>query len=105
MPNKLHATVTGDLDPIVDARTLDVEVMARLKLATGVAVAKSLERLPELIRDGEELVTMASGFLAGTSGLVVVTSDRLLFVTDALVAHLDVPMATVRRLPQSGAFS
>ena len=95
--------MTGDLDPIVDNRTLDVEVMAKLKLSTRVGVGKSLERLPQLLHDGEELLTMASGFLAGTSGLLVITSERLLFVTGAPVARLEVPTGHVRSMPGDGS--
>lgn len=49
-------------------------------LGNPVGARHSLEALPALLRPGERVLTGATAFLEGRSGLVVATSERLLFV-------------------------
>ena len=45
-----------------------------------VGVQEPLERLPSLLRPGEEVLVSAGGFLEGHTGLLVATSQRVLFL-------------------------
>lgn len=54
--------------------------IVQLGLVSDVGVRQAIEHLPGLLRQGESVRSAASGFLEGRSGLVVATSERLLFV-------------------------
>ena len=51
-----------------------------LHLASDVGVRRAVGHLPAVLRKGERIRCAATGFLEGRSGLVVATSERLLFV-------------------------
>ena len=49
-------------------------------LGNPVGARHSMEALPSLLRPGERVLTGATAFLEGRSGLVVATTERLLFL-------------------------
>jgi hypothetical protein len=51
-----------------------------LGIGSDVGVRRSLQHLPTILRADETVLCAAAGFLEGRSGLVVATSQRLLFV-------------------------
>jgi hypothetical protein len=55
-------------------------------LGNPVGARHSVEALPSLLHEGERVLTGATAFLEGRSGLVVATTERLLFL------HRDEPL-------------
>lgn len=51
-----------------------------LSLQSSVGVRRSIQYLPSVLRPAEQILCAATGFLEGRSGVVLATSDRLLFV-------------------------
>ncbi len=68
---------------------------------------REIAHLPAVIREGETIRGIVSGFHEGATWLVVVTSERLLFLDKGLIANLrvvDMPLTEIQSISYETGF-
>ena len=67
-----------------------LEELVREKLGLALVIRSELAKLPALLGEAEDVLTLARGKCDGREGLVVVTDRRILFVGEAMLrTHLE----------------
>jgi hypothetical protein len=101
---KVEAALPGDLLVPSFGRRGEIEAIAREKLHRRWVVWEEIDRLAEVLDDGERILTLTEAIKGWKVGLIALTDKRLLFIStgpgrDVLLAMRYDEMLTVGKTP------